>query len=588
MVGLWLTTTNLNSQDNDPFVSFPESNQSTELKPIPSAQKVADAKGQIAAIFEKDYKAALAENGTNRQRRLFAVAEQVVVLLDDCSNAATEFAIFEVAVEIMRQSCFAKSTLELITKFENNFEINGLQIRLDAFEYWQERVPKYSRVPKERRAAFLNLARLAKPNVANAVSGKQWLVAHGFAKLTKELSAAAGKKEDVSEFDELIVLTHKLSKERSEIESMVEQLKSSPEQPELKHAVGSYFCFVMEDWDHGLPYLKESNKSTIADIAKQDMSALSATYSKVGDLWWELSESVELPSFQKHSIRRRACEFYSLALSNASGIAKVKLKKRISETESLAWQAFGLGRPRLTNSASTGMEFVLIEAGTFHMGSHSRLATSDGTQHEKPRHRVKISRPFYFGKYEVTQKQWKKVMGTEPWAGKPNVRIGDDYPASCISWNDAYEFCKKLSEMDSFEYRLPTEAEWEYACRAGKTEAYSFGETGDLISVYDWVYQNCRAANENYAHRVGNKAPNPWGLFNMHGNLAEWCHDYYSADYYRASPLTDPMNLEESPRRVRRGGSFAITIYHSAARGALPPQDELNDTGLRIVRTIDD
>ena len=566
-------------QENEPFISFPKSDQTTELKSIPPAKQVAEAKRQIAEIFEKDYKAALKEKGLLHQRRLLAVAERIVTLLDGSSNAATEFAVFEIGLDIMRQSCFADSTLELITRFENTFKVNGLELRLNAFEYWQEQIPKYSRAPKERRAAFLKLAQLAKPNAAIAVSRKQWSVASSFATLTQEMFTLGENKREVPEFNELIVLMQRLSDEESKFKNTLEQLKSNPKQPELQYAVGSYMCFVMEDWVQGLPYLFESNNSAIAEIAGHDLSATDTTYEKIGDLWWNLAESKESDAVKKHSIRRRACHFYSLTLPKTSGITKVKLERRISETESLAWRVFELGRPLLTNSESTRMEFVLIESGEFYMGSSASQSKSDGTQNEAPRHRVKITRPFYFGKYEVTQKQWKDVMGPEPWGGKPNVRIGADYPASYISWNAANEFCKKLSTMDNSEYRLPTEAEWEYTCRAGNKEAYGFGETGVLISVYDWVYQNCRAAKEMYAHRVGDKAPNPWGLFNMHGNLTERCQDYYSADFYRESPSTDPINLKQSPRRIRRGGAFTINIYHCAARGALPPADALSDSG---------
>ena len=142
---------------------------------------------------------------------------------------------------------------------------------------------------------------------------------------------------------------------------------------------------------------------------------------------------------------------------------------------------------------------------------------------------VTLTQPFGLGKYEVTQGQWKSVMGTEPWEGQSSVQIGEDNPATYVSWDDATEFCKKLTQRESTgeEYRLPTEAEWEYACRAGTTTAYSFGDDEKQLGEYAWFNGNALDVDEKYAHAVGLKKPNPWGLHDMHGNVAEWCSDWY-------------------------------------------------------------
>ena len=146
---------------------------------------------------------------------------------------------------------------------------------------------------------------------------------------------------------------------------------------------------------------------------------------------------------------------------------------------------------------------------------------------------------YSIGETTVTQKQWREVMGTEPWSRKKYVMEGDDYPAVYVSWDDATAFCKKLSAMECMTYRLPTEAEWEYACRGGSSTDYHFGNDSAELGRYAWFYENTKS--ERYPHRVAQKEPNKFGLYDMHGNVSEWCSDFYDVEL-----LT----------RVMRGGSW--------------------------------
>jgi formylglycine-generating enzyme required for sulfatase activity len=172
-----------------------------------------------------------------------------------------------------------------------------------------------------------------------------------------------------------------------------------------------------------------------------------------------------------------------------------------------------------------GIEFVKLKAGEFMMG----CSTGDGAcnDDEKPAHRVRITRPFEIGKYEVTQAQWKDVMGSNP-----SVMKGDTRPVESISKGEAQEFLNKLNALnDGYRYRLPTEAEWEYAARAGTTGAY----TGKLDDIA-WHAGN----SEDESHPVGKKKPNEWGLYDMQGNVREWVQDFYAFDYYSSSPEAGP------------------------------------------------
>jgi formylglycine-generating enzyme required for sulfatase activity len=245
---------------------------------------------------------------------------------------------------------------------------------------------------------------------------------------------------------------------------------------------------------------------------------------------------------------------------------------------------------------STGMKLVYIPAGSFMMGSsHSaaRLAREYSTRadwyaHEHPQHQVRISKGFWMGQTEVTQAQYKSVMNAQPWSGKDYVQQSDSNPAVNVSWNDAAAFCRKLSQQESITYRLPTEAEWEYACRAGTTTRFSFGDSDSYLGDHDWFSSNAHKAGQEYAHSVGQKKPNPWGLYDMHGNVREWCSDWYDEDYYSNSPSVDPKGPSSGSYHVFRGVSWNTLRWgcRSAARG-WPDPDKITThmprTGFRVV-----
>ena len=224
---------------------------------------------------------------------------------------------------------------------------------------------------------------------------------------------------------------------------------------------------------------------------------------------------------------------------------------------------------------SIGMLLVPIAAGEFQMGSLD--LDFDAEDNEKPRHLVKITKPFYLSAYEITQQQYEKVMGVRPWQGKITVKEGPDYPATFMPWNEALNFCRKLSEQEGAEYFLPTEAQWEYACRAGTVTAYSFGDDVSKLGQHAWYRANTFGVGEKYAHLVGQKLPNPWGLYDMHGNVWEWCRDW-NGPYGSEKSLTDPTGPKQGEGRVSRGGAFFLrpSLVRSAIRPFYPADIRFN------------
>ncbi|MFN5077369.1 MAG: formylglycine-generating enzyme family protein [Planctomyces sp.] len=226
-----------------------------------------------------------------------------------------------------------------------------------------------------------------------------------------------------------------------------------------------------------------------------------------------------------------------------------------------------------------GVQLLLIPAGTFNSGSP---ASEKDRMDDETQHQVTLTKPFYMGRTELTQGQWKKVMGTEPWKGKSFVKEGDDYPAVDVSWGDSVEFCKKLSAMEGKVYRLPTEAEWEYACRGGTKTSFSFGNDKAKLRRYAW-YDGNLGWGKKYAQRVAQKLPNPFGLYDMHGNVWEWCSDWFGD--YPSTPLTDPRGPDSGSFRVLRGGAFQHEPYTArcAVRNYDAPEGRSSDGGFRLV-----
>jgi formylglycine-generating enzyme required for sulfatase activity/serine/threonine protein kinase len=262
---------------------------------------------------------------------------------------------------------------------------------------------------------------------------------------------------------------------------------------------------------------------------------------------------------------------------------------------------------------SIGMKLVLVPAGEFLMGSTDAEQPAGEhpalIQYNKPQHRVRITRHFFLSALEVTQDQYQEVMGANPSAFRGDPRL----PVESVSWFDAIAFCNRLSLRDNCKpfyteptkasasvtivggdgYRLPTEAEWEYACRAGTTTRFSFGDEGNGGKLDDYVWR--RTTSDDRTHPVGRKLPNAFGLYDMNGNVAEWCWDWFGKSYYGMSDPEDPYGPAEGSHRVVRGGSyhwnsagvytpFERTMRLNMAKPAAAKQAE-NSIGIRVARS---
>jgi formylglycine-generating enzyme required for sulfatase activity len=237
------------------------------------------------------------------------------------------------------------------------------------------------------------------------------------------------------------------------------------------------------------------------------------------------------------------------------------------------------GIPKTFTNSSTGMEFILIPAGKFMMGSPSdEYGRYDN---ESPYHKIKIDKPFYMGKYPVTQKQWGKIMVEY----NPTDFFGEDRPIESVSWYNAQEFIRVLNQKENtYKYRLPSETEWEYACRAGSHTRYYFGDNESNLNEYAWYNKN--ACTET--HPVGQKKPNLWGLYDMPGNVEEWCQDKWHNKYEGAPSDGSAWEVGGTSERISRGGSWYYYAWNcrSADRGWYDPEVRRRDLGFRLVMDI--
>jgi formylglycine-generating enzyme required for sulfatase activity len=228
------------------------------------------------------------------------------------------------------------------------------------------------------------------------------------------------------------------------------------------------------------------------------------------------------------------------------------------------------------------MEFVWIEPGTFTMGSPASEGGRDGD--EGPQHQVTLTQGYYLGKYEITQGQWESAMGTRPWSHEKATQSSATDPAVFITWGDVQDLVSKLNQAAGKAlFRLPSEAEWEYACRAGTSSRWSFGDAESQLGQYAW-YGPWYPGNE-YARSVGGRLANPWGLYDMHGNVAEWVQDWFGP--YGNAAQADPRGPSAGSFRVARGGSFAFpqADTRSANRYSDAPGGRYMYIGARLLRT---
>jgi len=314
---------------------------------------------------------------------------------------------------------------------------------------------------------------------------------------------------------------------------------------------------------------KQTDQMKLADLALEDQDA-DIRRAAAGRLRYQVffrRVVVESKDADVRVIAVWKLDDPTVLASVAKSDADVAVRQAATNRQAVKIQKVDLG-------GGVQMELVLIAPGSFKMGSKR------GQAEEKPVHEAKITEPFYMGKYEVTQEQWEKVMGSNPSSVKEPKN-----PVTDVSWDDCQVFLRKLNERTGGNsFFLPTEAQWEYACRAGSASKYFWGDDAGALGEYAWCHDN----SGGNPHPVGERKPNAWGLYDMSGNVWEWCADWYDGTYYRNAPSLNPTGPASGSARVWRGGSWLNdddNSFRCASRSYDGPSNRFAGNGFRCART---
>jgi formylglycine-generating enzyme required for sulfatase activity len=492
-----------------------------------------------------------------------------------------------------------KTILEAVQGAAGFFDVDALALKYTALSA----AAKAAKAPED----FATLAEALQALIDDLVAADRYEAADQAAALSVQVSR---KSNDVSLSTRAAARSREVADAKILYQSMkgvLEAQSRNPDDPGANLEIGRFLCFVKGSWDLGLRFLVKSSDAELKELAQKEVAAplLPSDRVALADGWFDLVEKEKSP-LRKGALLTHARGIYESAQPGASTLLRAKIEKRLGDIDAAALAAGTVSgtRDRVTLDLGGGlrMELIYIKPGVFAMGgTQAPPAGDDRWADERPAHRVTLTKGYYLGKTEVTRGQFAafvKATGYKTEAereGKAWGRAGflagnnwltptfpqtDDHPATCISWNDAKAFCDWAAKKTGRGVRLPMEAEWEYACRAGANTRWSFGDDESAIGDYAWTDRN----SGDQTHPVGQKKPNAWGLYDMHGNVWEWCLDGagpYSGD------AVDPAGPFSGVLRCRRGGScFHPAVEGRAAfRGSSWVGLMASDTGFRAALT---
>ncbi|MEI8376428.1 MAG: SUMF1/EgtB/PvdO family nonheme iron enzyme [Planctomycetota bacterium] len=568
-----------------------------EKPPAPAKAEQEKALTTIREIYKDDYRAA----------DQVAFAKKLIQKADESKDdLVARFVLLREAKSAAVRGNNSKLAFEVLDMLAEEYDVKVSQAKADTLE----KIAIKARLPEARRV----IAEAALEAMDQAIREEDFDAA-------RQLGKQAGQSARLSKDAELIksILAKNkeveaVAKAFADIEDAMATLKEKPNDPDANLAVGKYLCHK-GDWEKGLPMLVLSSDAKLKALAEQDIKGATTPEEQVtlGNDWWNIGQGAK--GEWRGVLLTHAGTWYQQAQPNLTTVlVKSLVEKRLKEITDLGrdiptvsgkspplavapfdekmakkhqsrWARY-LGEP-VVQTNSIKMKLVLIPPGKFQMGSPD--SESGALKNEKPQHSVRITKPYWLGVTEVTQEQYQRVMGSNPSGFK-----GPKNPVEKVSWDEAVEFCRKLSALPGEKaakrrYALPTEAQWEDACRAGNPGRRYFsprpgllaaGEEEKLLGEYAWSSENAGGKT----HLVGEKKSNAFGLYDMYGNVWEWCADWLDEGYYAKSPLDDPMGATGGSLRVFRGGSWLnyAGLCRSAFRHGDSPGNRYDFLGFRV------
>jgi formylglycine-generating enzyme required for sulfatase activity len=605
--------------------------------PIPDAQAEQAARKIANEIYGGRF-----QQAKNAADKAALAIEMIDSALTVQNGTADQYILLEIAREVAAGTGEAPTAIRATDELAQRFDVPVGKLKTESLMTAANRATVSS-----QHKAIVEAALGVTGDLANADEYDTAI------KLCEAVQSSAKKAKEIALIKELVARADELREQQKAAQVYRDALAvmdDDPIEPLGYLSAGRFLCFVKGDWVKGVPYLALGSDAELKTVAVMELRKTSTAEGQVGigDAWWAVAETRQ--GTERDSLRLRAGFWYRQAEPQlAAGLGRLKITQRLAEVSKLGWPIPGpSSRPALAvapfdektakqhqtawgkhlnlpveQTNSIGMTLVLIPPGEFDMGSSAQEVAEllreakqlkspqwyiDRVPSEAPQHRVRITKPFYLGVCEVTQAEYERLMGSNPsrFKGSPTR------PVEQMTWYDAVEFCRRLSELTAEKmigavYRLPTEAEWEYACRAGTATRYSFGNDDSLPSRHAWWENKLSDTTQP----VGRLKPNAFGLYDMHGNVWEWCSDWYGSGYYGASPMDDPtgpasgtdhadrpMTARERAQaratgpasgtgRVDRGGAYETNIggCRSAYRSSASPGHRTNILGFRVACT---
>ena len=547
-----------------------------------------------------------------------------------------------------RELAIAAADLRLIewsvAAIAESFEFDADEGMVEA---WSEVIQKNRTLATDKAVAEAALER-----AAAAVSRENFDAAKQLADAALRAARKAKDPATLKQASERSKAIGLLAEQALAARSADEALQKRPDDPNANQTLGRYQCLVLDAWDEGLKHLAKGNDRIERELAARSVASPAndaAAAAAVADAWYDAARKAKSP--QKAFLQEAARHGYTAAIAGLGSLEQLRAEKRLAElrgankagadlpadlarkvptaaiapfdaTAAAKYQQLWARYFKLpvVSTNSIGMKLALIPPGEFTMGTPQATIDELSTKlpprrdlflTEGPSHRVRIARPLLMDTCEVTIGQFASFVrdtgyrtraddkGGEVWNEalqkaqrteganwkNPGYKHTDDTAAGQLCFADALAFCQWLSRKEGVIYRLPTEAEWEYACRAGTTTAYWYGDEAGKLTQYAWTLHN---VPDRQPQAVGQKPANPFGLHDVHGNIDEWCLDWFDPSYYARSPAADPPGPDIGKSRVVRGGRFMEGSLgpRSAARLDREPQLLYYASGFRVVREL--
>ncbi|MDY0168482.1 MAG: formylglycine-generating enzyme family protein [Thermoguttaceae bacterium] len=582
-----------------------------ERKPVPATSDQQEVRRAIDRLYPEP----------QDRNEALALGNKLAALAEDTEEPTERFVLLRRASELSSDGGDARRMLQLVGRIAEEFEVDRLLAQAAMLDGFAKKAPREEQIGAlvKGSAGVIDEAIIAEQfDLADELSALVYRACQTSAGREFRVDALARRRE-----------VQGLRDEWNKVQAARAALQSNPEDEAAHTAVGRWYGVVQADWERALPHFAKGSDSGVRKLVDRELNSApedAPAQVELADAWWDLAQAADPDSSPVWFVR--AEYWYQQAKPQISNpLVKAKVGQRLQELGGLSLPTSKRGDRMpppavapfdakqaaqhqqalakhldvpVEKTNSIGMKFVLIPPGEFMMGSTAqeveRLLGEARRQkapewyferlpREAPQHRVRISRWFYMGLYEVTQGQYERVMGNNPSQFKGNAQL----PVERVTWHDAVEFCRRLSMLPQEKeagttYRLPTEAEWEYACRAGTTTLYSFGDDAAIIGQYTWWSGNSREQTQP----VGRLRPNAFGLFDMHGNVWEWCADWYGKRYYANSPTDNPAGPASDSDRVRRGGAWDLHAFccRSAYRNSRPPDVRSHSSGFRVALVI--